>query len=250
MSEAIELIHGDCYDVMPTLPDAHFDMVFADLPYGVTKNPWDSVIDLGWLWPQYRRLAKPNAPVLLFAQGLFAASLMLSNRKEYRYEWIWRKLNSSSGFLNAKKMPLRNHDNILVFYRKPPVYNPQFSKGRANHARGHGNAASRNQNYGEYASVATDTNVTMKYPKTVLEFAVVPNSKRLHSTEKPVDLCQYLIETYTNEGAIILDNCAGSAATLEAAYRCGRQAVGIEKDESIYQRARDRIDGVMGAQNT
>ena len=235
------IYHGDCYDLLPIFADYSFDMVLTDLPYGVTKNSWDSVIDLNWLWKQYHRLAKPNAAIVLFGQDLFSATLKMSNPKEYRYSWIWQMINSTAGFLNAKRRPLRGHQDILVFYQTQPTYNPIFTEGKPSHAQGYGRAAEHNRNYGAYKPHQTDLTRTKKYPKTVLPFPVVPNGKRLHATEKPVALCEYLIRTYTNPGAFVLDNCAGSGSTVVAAVQSGRQAIGIEKDEEIFTKASARL---------
>lgn len=197
------VIKGDCLEVMRQIDDESIDMILCDLPYGATQNKWDVVIPPDKLWEQYERIIKPNGAIFLFGQDKFTATMMLSNVKLHRYNIIWDKV-LKSGFLNAKKMPLREHEDIMVFYKSPPPYNPQMTKGEKNHSKGSavGKQAEdihSNRNYGNYTCVqSTDTG--MKFPASIWRFAKPHPSIALHATEKPVDLLRYAIRTYTNMG--------------------------------------------------
>jgi DNA modification methylase len=225
---------GDCLDVMKLIDDASIDLILCDLPYGVTKNKWDSVIDLKMLWAEYERVIKTNGAIVLFGQDKFSAKLMLSNEKLHRYNLIWEK-TTPTGHLNAKKMPLRSHEDILVFYKKLPTYNPQKTTGHkrkvstAQHKRG----SKKTTNYGEHGLTTYDS--TERYPKSVLKFAA------LHPTQKPLALMEYLIATYSNEGEIVLDNCAGSGTTGLAAKKLNRNYIMIENDETNYKTCIERV---------
>ena len=282
----IKLYNGDCLEVMKEIPSKSVDMILCDLPYQVTKNKWDIIIPMNdyviiddealekdkfylqqfmkgltkkeidkiWkenkqegLWSHYNRVVKDNGAILLFGQDIFSAQLINSNLKMYKYKWFWKK-DRPSGFLNAKKMPLKDVEEILVFYKKCPVYNPQFWEGIPLHGIGtkykEGNLG--NNNYGKFAShtnpSANREGDTKKYPRQVLEF------KRPHPpifpTQKPVDLCEYLIKTYTNEGDLVLDNCMGSGSTGVACKKLNRKFIGIELDNKTFNLAKDRIEGV------
>jgi len=236
---------GDCLEIMKNIPDNSVDMVLCDLPYGKTKNKWDSEIDLVKLWSQYMRITKENSAIILFGQDKFSAKLMMSNEKIHRYNLIWDKGNRGSGFLNAKKMPLRNHEDILVFYRKLPIYNPIFTTGDPLHGMGSkykmGNL--ENNNYGKFDSSKNPSALregdTKKYPKSILRFDR-PHPP-IHPTQKSLELCEYLIKTYTNEGYLVLDNCAGSGTTGLAAKRTNRNWILIEKDPEYYKICLDRL---------
>lgn len=282
----IKLYNGDCLEVMKEIPSKSVDMILCDLPYQVTKNKWDIIIpmndyviindevlekdkfylqqfmkgltkkevDKAWkenkqegLWSHYNRIIKDNGVILLFGQDIFSAQLINSNLKMYKYKWFWKK-DRPSGFLNAKKMPLKDVEEILVFYKKCPVYNPQFWEGIPLHGMGtkykEGNLG--NNNYGKFAShtnpSANREGDTKKYPRQVLEF------KRPHPpifpTQKPVDLCEYLIKTYTNEGDLVLDNCMGSGSTGVACKKLNRKFIGIELNSETFNLAKDRIEGI------
>ena len=282
----IKLYNGDCLEVMKEIPSKSIDMILCDLPYQVTKNKWDIIIpmndyviindevlekdkfylqqfmkgltkkeiDKAWkenkqegLWSHYNRIIKDNGVILLFGQDIFSAQLINSNLKMYKYKWFWKK-DRPSGFLNAKKMPLKDVEEILVFYKKCPIYNPQFWEGIPLHGMGtkykEGNLD--NNNYGKFAShtnpSANREGDTKKYPRQVLEF------KRPHPpifpTQKPVDLCEYLIKTYTNEGDLVLDNCMGSGSTGVACKNLNRRFIGIELNSETFNLAKDRIEGV------
>lgn len=225
---------GNCLDVLPTLPAACVDMVLADPPYGVTRNAWDSQIDLQRLWPMLRRICKPSAAVVLFAAPPFDKVLAASNLSEYRYDWIWEKGNAT-GHLNAKRQPLRAHENILVFYRRPPTYNPQKSTGHrpvnAFYTRHSGTG------YGEASRATSGGGSTDRYPRSVLRFPSDKQRGRRHATQKPVDLLRYLVRTYTGPGNTVLDFCAGSGSTGIACETEGRKFIGIEIDRTLYQAA-------------
>lgn len=230
---------GDCFERMRELPDASVDMVLADLPYGTTQNKWDSVLPLEPLWAEYWRVCKPNAAVVLTAQTPFDKALGMSQIECLKYEWIWYK-NKPSGFLNARKFPLKAHENVLVFCRGGHLYNPQgltpvsVNQYRRNKAG--------NGNYGKVAQ-KDYTQTEGGFPYSVLQIPVINNDKkdRLHPTQKPVALFEYLIRTYTNEGDTVLDNTAGSGTTAVAAERCGRRWVCIERDETYYTKAVERV---------
>lgn len=243
----INIEMGDCLDKMSEVESASIDMILCDLPYGTTQNKWDSVLPLDDLWAQYRRIAKPNAPIVLTATQPFSSSLVMSNLKDFAYEWVWQK-SKVTGVLNAKKQPLRSHEVILVFYRKPPIYNPQglqaISKRRdAGNKRGGGTSS----NYGAitethdgcYEQTATG------YPRSILN---IPSERcGHHPTQKPVALMEYLIQTYTNPGDVILDNTMGSGTTGVAAVNTGRRFIGIERDERYFEIASKRILEAMKA---
>lgn len=230
------LFNGDCLEVMADAPDESVDLILCDLPYGTTQNKWDSVIPLERMWEAYWRAAKPNAAIVLTAQAPFDKALGASCIKFMKYEWIWSK-RSATGHLNSKKQPMKSHENVLVFYRQQPTYNPQMTAGKPYSAKS-GRASS---NYGSQVSVVTD-NDGARYPRTVLDFDHDRGS-RLHPTQKPVALMEYMVRTYTNPGDVVLDNCMGSGTTGIACKNTGRQFVGIESDEKYFQIAVDRIAG-------
>ena len=238
------LFCGDCIDVMSKLPDESIDMILCDLPYGVTQNKCDIVIPFDDLWREYNRIIKPNGCIALFAQGLFYIDMVCSNRKMFRYDLIWNKV-LTTGFLNAKRMPLRQHEQIAIFYKKQPTYNPQFSEGKPLHGRGSAylNKNIKNQNYGEFKPLEDiRKGDTKKYPTSILTFPKPHPSIAKHRTEKSIDCLEWLIKTYTNEGDIVLDNCMGAGSTGIAATRSNRIFVGIEKDEKYFNIAKERIE--------
>jgi len=240
---------GDCLELMDSIPDSSVDMILCDLPYGVLNkgNPnakWDTVIPFDSLWNQYDRICKPNAAIVLFCQGMFTAELIMSNPSLWRYNLIWEK-DRPTGFLNANRMPLRSHEDIAVFYRELPVYNPQMTPCRPSercHPIGNGKHTDRNQQYGDFDRVHPATVRNVKFPKSVIK---IPQEHkcdgRSHPTQKPVALCEYLIRTYTNEGMIILDNCMGSGSTGVACIQSNRDFIGIEKDPAYYEYAQERL---------
>ena len=228
---------------MKTIPDKSINMILCDLPYGVTQNKLDIVIPLDRLWKQYERIIKDNGAIVLFAQGVFYIDLVNSNRKLFRYDLVWDK-QLTSGFLNAKRMPLRQHEQIAVFYKKLPTYNPQFKEGKPLHSKGtsYKDKEHKNQNYGEFKM--TDDNragSTQKYPTSILSFAKPHPSIAMHRTEKSIPLLEYLIKTYTNESETILDNCMGSGTTGVACVNTNRNFIGIEITDEYFDIAKKRI---------
>jgi site-specific DNA-methyltransferase (adenine-specific) len=231
----IDLHLGDCLEIMKQIPDGSVDAIICDLPYGTTQNKWDSVINLDALWIEYKRIC--NGAIVLTAQTPFDKVLGFSNLKMLKYEWIWVKENGT-GFLNAKKAPLKNHENVLVFYDKPPTYNPQMRTGFKPYVCKQGSTKSKN--YGSQAGAVTESNGE-RYPLTVIEFQ--RDKDKIHPTQKPVALMEYFVKTYTNEGDTILDNCMGSGTTGVACKNLNRNFIGIEKDEAYFEIARKRING-------
>lgn len=230
-----QIVLGDCLEILEKIPANTFDMVLCDLPYGTTQNKWDNVIDLERLWHQYNRVAKKNAAIALTAQTPFDKVLGVSNLKNLRYEIIWEK-EKGTGFLNAKKMPLKNHENVLVFYRELPTYNPQFEKGKPYKCKQGRNSS----NYNKDSSIEVLTiNDGFRYPKSV--WKIPRDNDKLHPTQKPVALFEKLIKSYTNEGDLVLDNCIGSGTTAIACLNTKRRFFGIEKDEGYYNMTLERI---------
>lgn len=236
-----KLILGDCLEKMTSIPSGSIDMILADLPYGQTaRNDWDNQIDLPELWEQYNRVIKENGAIILFANGMFTAELMMSNKKIWRYNLVWEK-TQPTGFLNARRMPLRSHEDICVFYKKLPTYNPQKTTG---HERKVSSASSKRNckkslNYGEAG--LSSYNSTERYPKSVLKFAKDIQHSALHPTQKPVALLEWLIRSYTQEGETVLDNCMGSGSTGVACLNTGRNFIGIESDKEYFETASRRI---------
>ena len=226
---------GDCLELMKEIPDKSIDMVLCDLPYGTTKNKWDSVIPLNKLWKQYERIIKDNGAIVLFSQMPFSAELVHSNLKLFKYEWIWQKDNGT-GFLNAKKMPLKVHENILVFYKKLPLYNPQMRTGFKPYKCKQGRHST---NYGAYEQGHITESNGERYPIDIIKFK---KDSGLHPTQKPVELLEYLIKTYTNEGETVLDNCMGSGSTGVACINTNRNFIGYELDEKYFKIAEERIN--------
>jgi DNA modification methylase len=232
-----QLIHGDCLEVLKDIPANSVDMILCDLPYGTTRNKWDAVIPLEPLWEQYNRVAKLNAAIVLTAQTPFDKVLGVSNLENLRYEWVWEKGNAS-GHLNAKKAPMKAHENALVFYRAQPTYNPQMTEG---HERKTSKRIGFSTNYGDQKMTSYDS--TKRYPRSVQFFSSDKQKSPLHPTQKPVALMEYFIKTYTNEGDTVLDNCMGSGTTGVACVGTARKFIGIEKDAAYYEVAKERIDG-------
>lgn len=232
------LMLGDCLDVMNDIPDKSVDMVCCDMPYGTTNCRWDTTLDLQRLWGHYRRVTKENAAIILFAQTPFDKVLGCSNLPWLRYELIWEKTHAT-GFLNAKKMPMKAHENILVFYDRLPTYNPQKTSGHVRKT-----AVKRGDItpiYGAQTSAELPYDSTERYPRSVLTFPSDKQTQTLHPTQKPMALIEWLISTYTNEGDIVLDNCMGSGTTGAACKALGRRFIGIELDETYHGVAVQRI---------
>lgn len=244
-TERVNLLHGDCLDLMETLPLGSFDLILTDLPYGVTRNPWDSVLPLDRLWDLWHKVAKKDATFLLFGQGLFSATVMNSNRQEWRYNLIWDK-QLPGGFLNAGRQPMRIHEDIMVFQRGKPVYNPQMGIGQPLHSRFRKGADRRpakntSSNYNGYTYESNEkAGSTEKYPVSIVSFAKPHPSQAVHPTEKPVNLLRWLIRTYSDEGMAVLDCCMGSGSTGVAAILEKRSFVGIEKETAYFETASRR----------
>lgn len=241
----IELWHGDCLELMNDIPDDSVDMVLCDLPYGTTRNQWDTCIPLEKLWQEYKRIVKKNGAILLFAQTPFDKVLGASNLAMLKYEWIWEK-PQGTGHLNAKKMPMKSHENILVFYRQLPHYNPQWEWSMPYVSTG----GSHSTNYGTQKPNVTTISDGRRYPKDVLRFGKAETDKHLHPTQKPVALLEYLIKTYTNSGDTVLDNCMGSGSTGVACANTNRRFIGIELDDDYFNIAKQRIDTSVQIINT
>lgn len=246
---SLTLLLGDCLERMKEIPDGSVDMVMCDLPYGTTQNKWDSVIALEPLWASYRRVRKPNAAIVLTASQPFTSALVMSNLKEFRYDWSWRKSNAT-GHLNAKKMPMRQHEDILVFGCGTLAYRPQlFTKPSA---RASQRSVKAKGSYGDFKEgIFREIPDEMGYPRSVVDFSTAYHAREagLHPTQKPVALMEYLIRTYTARGEVVLDNAMGSGTTGVACANTGRSFIGIERDEKYFAIAKERIEKAMGAVN-
>lgn len=242
MLEINKLHLGDCLDLMKEIPEKSVDMILCDLPYQVTtRQQWDVIIPFDKLWENYERIIKENGIICLTATEPFRTKLISSNFNLFKYDLIWEK-NKSTGFLNSKKQPLRNHESVLIFYKKQPTYNPQKTEGKSRKAGFKRNEQTNTLIYGhtnESKYIYTDK----RFPVSVLKFDVLNNdsNEKFHSAQKPVELLEYLIKTYTNENDLILDNCAGSGSTLVAARRTSRNFIGIEKEEKFWNLANERL---------
>ena len=227
------IFNEDCLSGMDRIPDKSVDFIFTDLPYGTTQNKWDTILPLDVLWKQYERVIKTNGAIVLTATQPFTTTLVESNPKLFKYSWVWEK-SLKTNFLNAKKQPLRNHEDILVFYSRQPVYNPQgLTAGSISGGNGHTGS------YGKWKSGGSSQQMT-GYPASVL-YIPNPNQGSIHPTQKPVALLEYLISTYTNEGAVVLDACMGSGTTAIAAMNLRRHYVGFEMNKDIFNSCRERI---------
>ncbi|OMP92722.1 DNA-methyltransferase [Raoultella terrigena] len=233
----IRLHNADCFDVFPQIASGTVDLVCADIPYGTTQCRWDSVLDLQLMWEQLYRIAKPSAAFVLFSAQPFTSVLINSNLRDWRSEWIWEKGNAT-GFLNAKKQPLRAHENIEVFYRRQPTYNPQFTHG---HERRTSKRKTVNSEcYGKSLTL-TKYDSTSRYPRDVQFFSSDKQTGNYHPTQKPLALVQYLVETYSNPGDTVLDFTMGSGTAGVACQQIERNFIGIEKDAAIYRAACQRM---------
>ena len=237
-----KIYNEDCLEGMKRIDDKSIDMILCDLPYGTTRNKWDSIIPLEELWEQYKRIIKDNGVIVLTSQGIFTAKLMLSNEKWFKYKLVWVK-SKATNFLNAKKQPLRKHEDICVFYNKQPQYNPQMTEGEP-----YDKGVRKNQltgSYGDFNPVHVKSE-GMRYPTDVVYFKTAESEGKVyHSTQKPVALFEYLIKTYTDEGEIVLDNCIGSGTTAIACLNTNRNFIGFEREEKYYNIANKRIEKYM-----
>ena len=239
-----DLYLGDCLDVIKQIPSGSLDMIACDLPYGVTQNKLDIVIPLEPLWNEYKRIIKERGCIALFAQGIFFVELVQSNRKMFRYDLVWDKV-LTTGFLNAGRMPLRQHEQIAVFYKKLPEYHPQFTEGKPLHSKGvsYMEKEHKNSNYGQFRMTEDlRKGSTEKYPTSIIRVPKPHPSIALHRTEKPVELYKWLILTYTSVGDTVMDNCMGAGGCGVACAETGRNFIGIEKDPNYFEIARGRIE--------
>lgn len=240
----IKLIQGDCLEVMDNLIEegVKVDAIITDPPYGTTACKWDSVIPFGEMWNRLNKLIKTNGAIVLFGSEPFSSALRMSNIKNYKYDIIWDKIKGT-GFLNAKKQPMRNHEIVSLFYQKQPTYNPQKTKGhikktsfRAKHLQ--------TEVYGEMKN-DYNYNSTERYPRSIQVFSTDTQNSSLHPTQKPVALMEYLIKTYTNENEIVLDFTMGSGSTGVACKNTNREFIGIELDENYFNIAKNRIESTL-----
>ena len=233
------VFEGDCLEVMKQFPDNSIDMVLCDLPYGTTQNRWDSVINLDELWKEYKRIVKPNGAIVLTSQGLFTARLILSNEGMFKYKIVWEK-SKPTNFLNAKKQPLRKHEDVCVFYSKQPVYNPEMTKGAA-----YDKGIRKDQfsgSYGDFSPVHVKSDGE-RYPTDIIYFKTAESEGKVwHPTQKPVGLGRYLIRTYSNPCDLILDNTCGSGSFLVAALKENRYFCGIERNKEVELFKAESID--------
>jgi len=240
----VDLKLGDCLLLMNEIEDKSIDMILCDLPYGVTNNCNDKRLPFDKLWKHYNRIIKDDGIIILFGQGKFYIDLVNSNIKMFRYDLIWNKV-LKTGFLNANRQPLRQHEQLAIFYKKQTKYNPQFTIGKPLHGRGRNfkNNNKINNNYGEFKVIDDKRKgSTEKYPTSILEFKKVHPSMSKHPTEKPIELLEYLIKTYTNKNDVILDNCMGSGSTGVACIKNSRNFIGIEKCKEYFEIAKERIN--------
>lgn len=235
----IQLMHGDCLELMRAIPDGSVDMILCDLPYGTTQNKWDSIIPLDALWREYKRICK--GAIVLTAQAPFDKVLGASNVGMLKYEWIWEK-PKATGHLNANRAPMKAHENVLVFAVNQPTYNPQKTLGEPYKGSG---GASKRDNYGAFDAVRYGSEDGSRFPRSVIRLS--HESKPVHPTQKPVALMEYLIKTYTNEGETVLDSCMGSGTTGVACVNTGRKFIGIERDDKYFQIAQQRIEAAQPA---
>jgi len=234
-----QIFEEDCLECMKRIPNESIDLILCDLPYGMTQNQWDCYIPLDLLWEQYTRIIKSNGAIVLTSQGLFTARLILSQPKLYKYKWIWEK-SKPTNFLNAKKQPLRKHEDVCVFYKNQPTYNPQMTPGEP-----YDKGVRKNQLTGSYGDfrpvhVASDGE---RYPVDIIYVKTAESEGEVvHPTQKPIELGRYFVRTYTNPGDIVLDNAFGSGSFLVAALMEGRNFIGIEKNEDVALFKKGKID--------
>jgi len=246
--ENMKLIQGDCLEKMKDIPDKSIDMVLTDPPYGTTACKWDTIIPFEPMWKQLNRIIKPNGAIVLFGSEPFSSALRMSNIKNYKYDWKWVK-QIPGNHLNAKKQPLRSYEDVCVFYKKQPTYNPVLTDKPKSHIRvnaidikvknnGVVGKVKENVKRNEFRSIPLDKN----YPLNVLNINIEAKNKRIHQTQKPIELMEYLISTYTNENETVLDFTMGSGTTGVAAKNLNRSFIGIEQDPNYFEIATERIN--------
>lgn len=234
---------GDCLELMPKIANGSIDMILCDLPYGTTQCKWDTVIPFDKLWEQYERIIKPNGAMVLTASNPFTAALIMSNPKLFRYEWIWEK-QKATRFLDCNKRPLQAHENITVFYKQHPTYNPQKVQGKPFDKGYRRTNADKTQAeiYGTFKGARIVNESGMRFPRTVLKFNTAESDGKFHPTQKPVPLFEYLIRTYTKDDETVLDNCIGSGTTAIACINTKRNFIGMEKEKKYFDIANKRIE--------
>lgn len=237
-----DIYHGDCLKLLPLIPDKSIELILSDLPYQITQNSWDVMIPMSPLWEQFRRVIKPNGVVVLTSYGLFSAKLMLAAPDIYKYSLVWQK-NKTTNFLNAKRQPLRKHEDILVFYDKQCTYNPQKTTGHKpvnsfTHHRG-----AESDNYGKTRSGWKGGGATDRYPTSIIQIPVLNNDsgQKIHPTQKPLALAEYLVKTFSNEGDTVLDPAAGSGTMVVAAKKLKRHYIGMEISNEYYEASKNRL---------
>lgn len=240
----INLMQGDCLERMKEIPSGSVDMILADPPYGTTACKWDSIIPLEPMWEQLKRIIKPNGAIVMTASQPFTSALVMSNLEWFKYSWVWNK-NQGTGFLNAKRQPLRSCEDICVFYQRQATYNPQMRDGKAYVGRVSDKNLS-SECYGSAKSHSEIVEYNGRYPVNCIRFS--RDASKVHPTQKPVALMEYLIKTYTNEGDLVLDFTMGSGSTGVAAVNTGRRFIGIELDDGYFKIAQDRIEQAQRAE--
>ena len=241
VNNMVSLYNGDCLELIKDVPSGSIDLILTDPPYGTTNCKWDIIIPFEPMWQQIKRIIKPNGAICLFGSEPFSSALRMSNIKDFKYDWYWQK-TTPTGFLNAKKQPLRNIETISVFYSKQPTYNPQKTYGhkRKVSLAKHKQNCKKAEEYNDYGLASYDS--TERYPTQILQFKTDRQKSALHPTQKPVALLEYLIKTYTNEGETVLDFTMGSGSTGVACVNTNRNFIGIELDEGYFQIAKQRIE--------
>lgn len=241
-----EIYLGDCLDVLKDVDDNSVNMILCDLPYNITNFRLDNLISFEPLWNHYDRIIIDNGVICLFGQDKFTANMVVFKQEIHRYNLVWKKGNRVTGFLNAKKRPLKNHEDIMIFYKKQPIYNPQFRRGLPLHSKGNNFINKDRWSDGLYSGLKDKDIVDYrqgsreKYPISILCFD--KPHPQIMPFQKPVALCEWLIKTYTNEGYLVLDNCIGTGTTAIAAMNLNRNWIGIEKDVEIFRVAENRIE--------
>lgn len=236
-----EPICNDCFNIFPQIESGSVDMILCDLPYGTTQCKWDSILPLDKLWKEYNRIIKKNGAIVLFSSQPFTSVLINSNIKNFKYTWVWEK-SKATNYLNAKKQPLRASEDICVFYQKQPTYNPQMTEGKPYNK---GTALRETEVYGSQVAVEVKSDGA-RYPRNVIYFKTAESEgKVVHPTQKPLALLEYLIQTYSNEGEIILDNTAGSFSTAVAATKLNRNWIGIEQEEEYCKIGLERLEKLI-----
>jgi len=238
MLETNKIYLGNCLNLMPEIETGSIDMILCDLPYGTTQNKWDTVIAFNLLWKQYERIIKSNGAIVLTASQPFTSALIMSNPKIYKYNWVYSK-NKSTGFLNAKKQPLNDYEDICVFYKKQCTYNPQMTIAQTIYKRGQVKRK-KSDCYGNEKDFKQVDN-GLRYPKRIQYFNNNKTQEQIHSTQKPIPFMEYLIKTYTNEGELVLDNCIGSGTTAIACLNTKRNFIGMEQEQKYFEIANKRI---------